>query len=106
MIQLIAFIIFLLSLAGIVFILGRKAPILVKLPQNGHHGIKKPDVLLKLEQKIKEHHFHLFKRPMWLQRILSFTKIWILRSERKIDHMSQVIRKKVQQADKETKKKK
>jgi len=106
MVQLIAFIIFLLSLSGIVFILGRKAPILVKLPQNGHHGLKKHPIIVKIENKIKHHHFHLFLRPMWLQRILSFTKIWILRSERKIDHLSQVIRKKVQQADKETKKKK
>ena len=46
--------IFVCSLAGILFILGRKFPALNSLPQNGTIGIKKHRIILDLEVKIKD----------------------------------------------------
>lgn len=106
MVELITFIIFSISVFGIGFIVVRKMPVLAGLPQNGHHGFKKPALMIKVEKKIKEHHFYLFKKQMWLHRLLSFAKVWILKIETKIDYLLHGIRKKAQELDKETKKKK
>ena len=54
MIQLIAAIIFGASLLGIIVILYRKIPVLVKLPQNGKIGIRDYHVILNIENRIKE----------------------------------------------------
>ncbi|MBI3631783.1 MAG: hypothetical protein HY219_02880 [Candidatus Staskawiczbacteria bacterium] len=102
MIQLIAFIIFLVSTFGIVFILSKKAPVLVKLPQNGSLGFRKHKIILELENKIRHHHFHLFKKQMLLHKFLSWIKVATLKTEIKIDNLLHGIRKKAQQIDKET----
>ena len=87
-------------------ILLRKAPLLAKLPSNGHHGFKKHHLIVKLENKIKAHHFHLFEKQMLLHKILSFIKVWTLRIETKTDTLLHGIRKKAQELDKEMRKKK
>jgi hypothetical protein len=101
MVQLIAFIIFIVSLGGLVFILYKKIPILVELPQNGHHGFKKPEFILKIEEKVKEKHFHFFEKQMLLHKLLSFAKVWILKIETKIDHLLHGVRKKAQEVEKQ-----
>ena len=106
MLQLIAFIIFTVSIAGMLFILFRKAPVLVQLPQNGHHGFKKNETILHIEKRIKELHFSFFKKQVWLHKLLSWIKIQTLKAERKIDELLHGIRKKAQELDKEIKKKK
>jgi hypothetical protein len=106
MIQLIASIIFIGSLLGMAVILASKMPALVQLPKNGHHGFKKHGFIVKIENRIKHHHFHVFKKQLWLHKLLSFVKVWTLKTETKIDHLLHGIRKKAQQLDKELKKKK
>ena len=105
MLQLITFIIFIVSLVGIIFILYKKIPVLNELSQNGHHGFKKPEFILKIEKKVKDTHFHLFEKQMFLHKLLSKTKVWILKTETKIDTLLHGIRKKAQELDKEVKKK-
>ena len=106
MLQLIVFIIFLISVVGILLVLYRKVPALVSLPRNGHHGFKKPQFIARIEKKIKAHHFHFFEKQMLLHKILSFTKVWTLKIETHIDAVLHGIRKKAQELDKEVKKKK
>ncbi len=103
MVQLIAFIIFIISILAVTFILYKKIPLLVGLPKNGEHGLKKPGFLSKIEKKIKAHHFHFFKKQMLLHKLLSKTKIWVLKAETKIDNTLHGIRKKAQEIDKEIK---
>ena len=102
MIQLIALIIFLISILGIVFIFYKKVPALAKLPQNGHHGFKKNEFILNLENKIKHYYFNLFEKQMLLHKFLSWIKVITLKAEVKIDTLLHSIRKKAQQIDKET----
>lgn len=106
MVQLIAFIIFIISLTGIAFILFKKVPALVNLPQHGHHGFKKSEFILTIEKKIKNIHFDIFHKQVYLHKALSKTRIWILKLERKIGERLHGMRKKAQQLDKEVKKKK
>jgi len=106
MINLIAFIIFLVSISGTIFILYRKIPVLVVLPKNGHHGFKKPEFLLDIEKKIRKHHFHFFKKQMLLHKLLSKIRILVLKLERKISELLHGIRKNAQELDKQVKKRK
>jgi len=101
MIQLIASIIFLISTLGIIFILFRKIPVLVKLSQNGSVGFRKHRVIVEIENKIRHHHFHLFEKQMLLHKFLSWVKIVTLKAEVRIDTLLHRIRKKAQQIDKE-----
>jgi len=81
-------------------------PELVLLPENGHHGFKKHELIVKLEKKIKDTHFRLFEKQMLLHRLLSWTKVFALRIETKVDHLLHGIRKKSQELDKKAKRKK
>src|SRR3989344_2714967 len=99
MVQLIVFIIFLASLSVIIFILHKKIPVLVSLPQNGHHGLKKPKFISKIEKKVKDTHFHFFEKQMFLHKLLSKAKVWILKTETKIDNLLHGIRKNAQELD-------
>ncbi len=103
MIQLIAFIIFLISVAGFAVILAKKIPVLVQLPQNGHHGFKKHESIVKLEKRLKSLHFDFFHKQIWLQKFLSKFRIWILKAERNIDVLLHGMRKKAQELDKRKK---
>jgi len=103
MLELIASIILLVSLVGIFFIISRKVSVLSAMPQNGDHGFKKPELLARVQNTIKAHHFHFFEKQMLLHRILSFVKIWTLRIETKIDTLLHGIRKKAQELDNKNK---
>lgn len=102
MAELIAAIIFILSFAGLVLLLARKMPVLNTLPQNGTTGIKKHHYILELETKIKDI-FVAFEKQIYLHKLLSWTKVLILKIETKIDHLLHGIRKKAQQVDKKIK---
>ena len=103
MVQIIALLVFLVSLLAIASILYKKIPVLVELPQNGDHGIKKPEFLLKIEHMIREKHFHFFKKQMFLHKLLSKSKIFVLKIEKRIDILLHGIRKNVQELDKKVK---
>ena len=103
MVQLIAFIIFLLSALVVAFMLFRKIPVLIELPKNGHHGIKKPELVANAENKVKDFYFHFFEKQILLQKILSFAKVSILKIENKIDILLHGVRKKNQEATKKRK---
>jgi len=96
MIELIALIIFIISFGGIILILVRKMPVLVKLPQNGTTGIKEHRIFLSIEERIKKI-FNIFEKQIILHKILSFAKVIILKTETKIDHLLHKIRKKVKE---------
>lgn len=89
---------------GIVFILWKKIPILVQLPQNGSHGLRKPVFVLKIENTIKDFHFDFFKKQIWFHKLLSRTMIIILKLERMIGDLLCGVRKKIQELDKEARK--
>lgn len=106
MVQLIAFLIFLLSLVAIAVILYKKIPVLVQLPQNGHHGFKKHHLIEKAEKNVKDFHFNLFHKKTYLHKLLSKMRVLILKLERKIGETLHVIRKNAQELDKKNGKKK
>src|SRR3989344_9475845 len=106
MVELIATIILLGSLAGLFFVLYRKLPTLAKQPPNGHHGIKKHEAIVKLEKKLKDWHVDLFHKQIFLHKLLSWVKVKTLQVETRIDRLLHGIRKKAQELDKEIKKKK
>jgi len=83
----------------------KKIPLLVNLPKNGHHGLKKPEFIEKIQQKIKEQHFRFFEKQMLLHKILSKFRVWVLKIERKVGELLHGIRKKAQELDKENGKK-
>lgn len=99
----IVFAIFAISILGLIFVLARKIPALLALPKNGHHGIKKHRVIVKLEKKIKDKYFHFVEKQMLLHRLLSKSRIVILKIERWIDVALHGIRKKAQELDKRKK---
>lgn len=105
MLELIFFIIFILSFGGVVFILARKMPVLNALPYNGTTGIRKHQVISNVESRIKEIAVY-FQKQIFLHKLLSFVKVMTLRIETRVDHSLHKIRKKAQQIDKEKKTKK
>lgn len=105
MLQLIVFIIFLVSAAGAGFILFRKITVLVTLPKNGHHGIRKPEIFVNFEKKLREHHFNWVAKKMLLQKFLSKIRVLILKAERKVDTLLHSIRQQAQELDKQVKRK-
>lgn len=105
MFKLIATIIFTGSLIGIAFILYKKIPALIKLPQNTVSAFKKGVIVLKIEDKIKDFS-SLFSKQIILHKILSFVKCLTLKIETQIDNLLHRIREKAQEMDKEASKKK
>ncbi len=106
MLQLIAFIIFVISAIGISVILVKKAPELINLPKNGSYNFKKNDVVARVEGRLKDFHFHFFSKQMLLHKILSFVKVWTLKAEVRIDHLLHGIRRNAQEMDRKVRKKK
>ena len=104
-IELIILAVFVASLAGVLYILFRKLPALMTLPQNGSTGIKKHDVILNIENRIKSF-FLAVEKQVYLHKILSWTKCLTLKIETKVDHLLHNIRKKAQEVDKNLKEKK
>jgi hypothetical protein len=103
MLELIIFIIFVISLSGVVFILYRKIESLNSLPKNGTTGLKNYKIVSSIDNKVKEISI-FFKKQIFLHKLLSWTKIIVLKIETKIDILLHRIRKKAQQVEKENKK--
>jgi len=103
-IEAIILVIFICSFGGVSLILIRKIPSLNSLPQNGISDIKKHQIVLNVENKIKEVSV-FFEKQILLHRFLSWTKVMTLKIETKIDLLLHKIRKKAQQ-DKANKDKK
>lgn len=100
MIQLIATIIFIISVLGILIVLLRKIPILVGLPE----VVEKPKAEVQtpgLKDKIKDAlHIRIINKyfdKILVQKTLSCCKIWILKIEKRIDNLLQKLRKKSQE---------
>ena len=102
MFEIIFSIIFILSLAGISFILVKKIPFLISLPQSGTTGIKKHQIILNTETKIKEI-ITSFEKQIILHKVLSWIKVMTLKIETRVDHLLHGIRKKAQRIDEEKK---
>lgn len=98
--ELVTIIIFAVSILGIAFILFRKLPVLVALPQNGTTGIRKHRIILDVENKIKDI-LLFFKKQIFFHKFLSWVKIMTLKVETRVDHLLHRIRKKAQKIDQE-----
>jgi len=104
MIELIFLFIFIISFGGILFILARKIPTLIELPENGSHGLSKGKYIIKAEDKIKDI-CSFFSMQKIMHKFLSWVKIMTLKIETKIDSHLHRIRKKVQSTAKNLKEK-
>jgi hypothetical protein len=87
------------STGGLLLILLRKAPLLSSLSQNGTTGIKKHRFVLSLENKIKETLVY-FEKQIFLHKLLSWTKVMILKIETQIDILLHKIRRRAQEGKK------
>ncbi len=97
--------IFVCSFGGAMLILARKMPVLNSLPQNGTTGIKKHQIILDVENKIKDF-FLALKKQIFLHKFLSWVKCMTLKVEVKVDHLLHIIRRKAQKVDRNLKEKK
>lgn len=103
-IESIILIIFVVSFGGATLILVRKIPALNSLSQNGSTGIKNHQIILDIENKIKEILLSFEKQIFW-HKFLSLVKCMTLKIETRIDVLLHKIRKKAQQVDKNSEKK-
>lgn len=105
-VQLIALAIFLVSMVLIFLMVSKKIPMLLELPEQGHHGFTTPRVIADVQKKIRDKHFHFFQKKMLLHGILSRSRLLILKLEKQLDTVLSGIRKNAQELDKKTKKRK
>jgi len=103
MFELIALIIFIISIAVISLMLMRKVTTLNTLPKNGDTGLREINFVAKIESKIKKF-FLFFEKQIFLHKFLSWVKVLTLKLETKIDKLLHSIRKKAQKIDNEIKK--
>lgn len=96
MVETIVSVLFILSICGITFILVKKIPVLNTLPKNGNAGIREHHYIRNIENKIKEF-FSRIEKNNYLHKLLSFSKIMVLKLEVKIDKLLHKIRKKAQE---------
>lgn len=97
MIELIAGIVFLGSIFGMGFILVKKMPVLVSLPEVSE-GIVRENFILRLKGRIKNLPFiKSFSLELFLQKTLSKIRVLILKLENKIANLLQKLRKKSQE---------
>jgi hypothetical protein len=101
----IVLIILVCSLGGVLFILARKIPSLNLLPHNGSTGIRKHQIILNAENKIKNL-FVFFEKQIFMHKLLSWIKVITLKIETRTDALLHKIRKKAQQIDKKNSDKK
>jgi len=95
MLQLIIFIVFAFSLAGIIFIAWRKIPELKELPVNGNMGGQKPKFVSFLEKRLSKVS-SIFQKHVILHKILFSVKLIVSKIEHKIDSWLRIIRKSAQ----------
>jgi hypothetical protein len=96
-------IILICSFGGVLFILVRKIPALISLPQTGNAGIRDHHIILNIENRIKSVLIS-FEKQIFLHKILSWVKVMTLKIETNIDKHLHRIRKKAQQVEKGIKK--
>ncbi|MCX6724320.1 MAG: hypothetical protein NT155_04100 [Candidatus Staskawiczbacteria bacterium] len=99
MLELVIFVIFVISFGGVLFILARKIPTLNSLPQNGSAGIREHHIISNIDNRMKKI-FVFFEKQIYLHKFLSWTKVMTLKIETKIDVLLRNIRKKSQQSGK------
>jgi len=104
-IELIVLIIFVCSLVGILFILGRKVSNLNSLPHTRSADIRGNHIIANLENKIKNI-FILFEKQILLHKFLSWVKVMTLKIETRTDVLLHKIRHRAQQIEKQKKEKK
>lgn len=92
-IELIILTIFFCSLVGALLILASKIQVLNSLPQNGTTGIRKHQIILDFETKVKEV-FIFFEKQIFLHKLLSWVKVITLRIETLVDRLLHNIRQK------------
>ena len=97
--------IFVISFGGVIFILVKKVSVLATMPKNGTTGFKKHQLILDVENKVKDF-FLAIEKQVFLHKVLSWVKCLTLKIETKIDTLLHHIRKKAQQVDKDLKNKK
>jgi len=90
MVELIALIILVISFGGIVWILARKIPVLVQMPEV-EEGIQKENIISILKKRIKK----LSLDKVILLKILSKIRVLVLKIEKYVDGSLQKMRKKV-----------
>lgn len=95
MVQLIAFIIFIVSTLGALWILNRRMPEVAQMPQNGGSGLRSHRWIAAAEEKAREL-AESFDKNVWMHRVLSWVKVLILKVEVQIDHLLHGVRKKAQ----------
>ena len=88
MIELIIFVIFILSFAGLLFIFWRKMAVVNSLPSNGTTGIRKHRIILNIENRIKNV-FVFFEKQIFWHKFLSWIKVMTLKIETRVDHLLQ-----------------
>lgn len=96
MIQLIALIIFIISFGSIIFMIVGKLPVLAELPKNGTAGIRDHKYILHFEEKIKKI-LVSFEKQIILHKLLSWSKVFVLKIETQIDHLLHSIRRKAKE---------
>ncbi len=99
MVELIALIILILSLAWIAYTLWKKIPVLVQLPEI-NEGIQKDNIIGVIKKKIK----NISLDKLIFLKALSKIRIYILKAEKFIDHLLQKTRKKIVKKQEEIKK--
>lgn len=96
MFELIVIILFVIGLAGLLFILVRKLPALNSLPQNGSSGLRRYKFITEVENRVKEI-VNFFEKQIFLHKLLSWLKVMVLKIETQIDRLLQKIRRKAQE---------
>lgn len=96
MIQFIALIIFIISFGGVIFMVAKKLPILLQLPQSGSAGIRDHKFILHFEEKIKNV-FTIFEKQIIIHKLLSWAKVVVLKIETRIDQLLHGIRRKAKE---------
>ena len=90
MLEIIAIIIFLISVGGIALIIYRKIPLLLQLPKTKEVSQPEDSFVLQLKESAKE----MIPDKKNLQKILSKIRILTLKAEKFIDTILQKLRKK------------
>ncbi|MBU3895904.1 hypothetical protein KKG36_01110 [Patescibacteria group bacterium] len=90
MAELIALLIFLVSLLGLIHILHKKAPILAQMPDI-HEGMLNEGVFERWVKKIKDIQFD----KLVFLKALSKTRVFVLKAEKIIDNHLQKARKRI-----------
>lgn len=92
MLQLISFVILVISLSGIALMLNRKIPALMNLPVNGKTSFKKYAFVEKFGHKTKEI-LEYFDHIAFIHKIVSLIKILVLKIEVKVDTILHSLRR-------------